>query len=486
MATETSAPEDGALDASVNGLRRDSPVFSAAVTATGRQRVTLLLVVAVLVGLLIRYPTGTLVAAISGAMIVYLVTLADRLYLFVLGLNNKPAMRVSDEEALALSDDELPVYTVLLPAFKEHDIVHDLLRGVGQLDYPKDKLDIRLLLEADDTDTISAAAESEAAELVEIVLVPAAEPRTKPKACNYGLVDARGELVTIYDAEDIPDPLQLRRVVAAFRKVPTDVACIQAMLKYHNVRQNLLTRWFASEYDQWFGYTLPGLMKDASPIPLGGTSNHMRMETLAEVGGWDPFNVTEDADVGIRLARLGYSTAVLDSVTYEEANSDPINWIRQRSRWYKGYLQTFLVHTRHPVQLWRQLGTRGVFRFAGLTAGTPAVTLINSVFWLLTLAWLFAQPTFIRNLFPPFAYYAALVSLLLGNAAIVYMGVVAARADRKPQLAGASLLAPLYWILMAIAAVKAFVQLVFYPSYWEKTHHGLHLRRRHLPESTPP
>ena len=250
-------------------------------TATGRQRVTLLLVVAVLVGLLIRYPTGTLVAAISGAMIVYLVTLADRLYLFVLGLNNKPAMRVSDEEALALSDDELPVYTVLLPAFKEHDIVHDLLRGVGQLDYPKDKLDIRLLLEDDDTDTICGRGGERAAELVEIVLVPAAEPRTKPKALNYGLAGARGELVTIYDAEDRPDPLQLRRAAVAFAAgSAADVACLQAKLEFLQRAAEPASPAGSHRVRHVVRPTCSRALKSAcAPIPLGGTSNHFRTET---------------------------------------------------------------------------------------------------------------------------------------------------------------------------------------------------------------
>jgi cellulose synthase/poly-beta-1,6-N-acetylglucosamine synthase-like glycosyltransferase len=255
--------------------------------------------------------------------------------------------------------------------------------------------------------------------------------------------------------------------------VPRSTACIQARLVYHNDRQNLLTRWFAAEYDQWFGYILPGLMYVDAPIPLGGTSNHMRVDTLLEVGAWDPFNVTEDADLGIRLARAGYDTAVLDSVTLEEANSDPINWIRQRSRWYKGYLQTFFVQMRHPLGLLRATGWSGLLRFVNLMFGTPIVAVMNALFWGFSLAWLFGAPNLVRDAFPTYTYYPALISLLCGNAAIVFMGLISSRAEDKQHLVIAGFTVPLYWILMSVAATKAIVQLVTRPSYWEKTVHGL-------------
>ena len=188
-------------------------------------------------------------------------------------------------------------------------------------------MEVLLLLEADDEVTISAAREYASSDIIHIVLVPPAEPRTKPKACNYGLQFATGDIVTIYDAEDLPEPLQLRRTVAAFAKLPPEVVCIQSKLAYHNSHQNILTGWFTAEYNLWFGYLLPGMMRSSSPIPLGGTSNHLRRDVLEQIGAWDPFNVTEDADLGLRIHALGYRTAVLDSTTLEEANSDPINWI---------------------------------------------------------------------------------------------------------------------------------------------------------------
>jgi cellulose synthase/poly-beta-1,6-N-acetylglucosamine synthase-like glycosyltransferase len=464
-----------ALYESVHGLFNGQSHMSASVTVTRGQRVALLGALALVVAALVVWPLPTGVALVALAMLMYLANLTDRVMLFARGVGNSPEIRISDEEARAIPDDDLPVYTVFVPAFDEPEVVTRLIHSLGALDYPDDKLDIQLLLEADDDKTVSLAYEGLRSGVLRanIILVPPADPRTKPKACNYGLHFARGVFATIYDAEDLPEPLQLRRAVVAFNRLPHGVACIQAKLSYHNDRQNLLTRWFTSEYNQWFGYILPGLMTTDSPIPLGGTSNHIRTDVLKEVGGWDPYNVTEDADLGIRLARAGYRTAVLESVTLEEANSDPINWLRQRSRWYKGYLQTFLVHTRDPRRVWRELGPRGFLRFCSITAGTPIISVVNTFFWGLTLAWELGQPGFIRLLFPAWLFYPAMLSLFFGNAAMIYCGLVAARVDRNPRLLGACLLVPAYWVLMSVAAVKAFVQLVFQPSYWEKTVHGL-------------
>jgi cellulose synthase/poly-beta-1,6-N-acetylglucosamine synthase-like glycosyltransferase len=279
--------------------------------------------------------------------------------------------------------------------------------------------------------------------------------------------------VTIYDAEDRPDPLQLRRAVAGFRRLPAEVACLQAKLSYHNADQNLITRWFTAEYALWFGQLLPGLVKLGAPVPLGGTSNHFRRETLVRLGGWDSFNVTEDADLGIRLHRLGFRTGVLESTTLEEANSDYVNWTKQRSRWYKGYLQTWLVHMRHPRQLFGQLGLKGFIGFNLFVGGTPFLAMLNPVFWALTAIWFLAKPPIILELFPAWLYYASLISLVLGNFAFLYTAVVSARDLGRPSLVFAALLSPAYWVMMSIAAIKALAQLFAAPAFWEKTVHGL-------------
>jgi cellulose synthase/poly-beta-1,6-N-acetylglucosamine synthase-like glycosyltransferase len=415
--------------------------------------------------------TLRLVAAV--ASIGYAAALVYRLLLVRRGMVGDNLLRVTDEEALAVPDDALPVYTVLVPAYREPEVIARVVESLTSLEYPSDRLDIRLLLEQDDEETIAAARAVANHPGVSVVLIPPGEPRTKPKACNFGLLSAPGALVTIYDAEDRPEPLQLRRAVVALDRLGPEFACVQARLGYYNALQNALTRWFTIEYANWFRFLLPGLVSVGAPVPLGGTSNHFRSEVLADVGAWDPFNVTEDADLGIRLARLGYQVGVLDSVTLEEANSDLVNWIKQRSRWYKGYLQTWLVHMRRPVVVHRELGWRGSAGLHLFVAGTPVSALVNPVFWALTLIYLVQRPTWIQALFPPVVFYLAFLSFVVGNAAVVYMNVLTTRATDQPRLLAAALTVPAYWVMMSAAAVKAILQLVWRPFYWEKTTHGL-------------
>ena len=223
----------------------------------------------------------------------------------------------------------------------------------------------------------------------------------------------------------------------------------------------------------WFTQFLPGLAVLDAPVPLGGTSNHFRTATLRSVGGWDPFNVTEDADLGVRLHRQGHRTGVLASTTLEEANSDFINWVRQRSRWYKGYLQAWVVHLRHPRQLWRELGPAGFMRFNLFVGGTPTLALLNPLFWLLTILWFVGHPAILITLFPAPVYFTAVLCWLVGNFLFVYMTMLVALDTGQFDLMTASVLTPLYWVMMSLAALKAAYQFVASPSYWEKTVHGL-------------
>lgn len=414
--------------------------------------------------------------------VIYLVSTVDRNYLLLKGLGSNALVTISAEEALSIPDDELPVYTVLLPVYDEPTIVANLINGVGRLDYPADKLEILLLVEEDDLATQEALLGADM-QSVRIVIVPHSQPKTKPKACNYGmsLPDLRGEYLTIYDAEDIPDPLQLRRAVAAFRRVPADIGCLQGRLGYFNEKQNLLTRFFSLEYDQWFGVVLPAVEQARCVVPLGGTSNHMPTAVWRAVGGWDEFNVTEDADLGVRLARSGYRTMILDSITLEEANSDVVNWIRQRSRWYKGYLQTMLVHLRDPRGLRRAIGTKAFLRMLNMTGGVPLTSALNVVFWFTMLLWIVGRPDAIGMLFPPLTYYVCLTLLVICAPLSVFTGLIVTQALGKPHLWVAALLSPLYWVLQSVAAIKAIYQLVFRPSFWEKTIHGLSPSRDNAP-----
>lgn len=473
----TPEEREQALHAAVHGLRETDAMASASVAFLPWQRNSLLGLAALAVVCAVFAPLATLIVVMAVCTFGYIAVMVDRVVLFTRGMARDAILTVDDETARALPDADLPPYTILVPAYGELEVVGDLIAALNGLEYPRDRMQALLLLEEDDAPTIEAAHAAgigtAGSEHITIVLVPAADPRTKPKACNYGLHAATGDIVTIYDAEDIPDPLQLRRVVVAFGSLPRSVVCIQAKLAFHNARQNLLTAWFTMDYGLWFGFLLPGLMRSSAPIPLGGTSNHFRRNVLVAIGAWDPYNVTEDADLGVRIAARGYSTAVIDSTTLEEANPDVINWIRQRSRWYKGYLQSWLVHARRPVSLWRKIGPVGFFRFTLILAGTPVIACLNLVFWFITLSWVLGQPALIERIFPAAVYFPALIALVLGNAATVYMNLVACRENDRPDLLIACLTSPAYWLLMAIASAKGCWQLLRNPSYWEKTFHGL-------------
>jgi len=477
LAPEPDSPLDdiGRLDLSVGLLRRAMPELSAARTLSRTQVKALIIAAGVgLVGFLVLGHV-LLILVLIPIIATYLAVLGFRLVLLRRSLVAPHTVLISDEEALAVPDWMLPVYTVLVPAFREPEVMVRLVAQLRQLNYPRHRLDVKLLLESDDTRTVVAAREAigSDAEGIEVVLVPASLPRTKPKALNYGLTSARGQLLTIYDAEDRPDPLQLRRAAVALGRLPDNIVCLQAKLLFFNPQQNLITRWFAIEYQMWFAQLLPGLVDVDAPVPLGGTSNHFRRQVLTDIGAWDPFNVTEDADLGVRLHRLGYRTAVLDSITYEEANSDFVNWVRQRSRWYKGYLQTWLVNMRHPRELCRDLGWKAFILFNLFVGGTPLLAILNPVFWVMTIFWFVTRSNFILSLFPMPVYYAGLMCLLAGNFAFVYATMLSAFENDEPKLVLAAALTPFYWVMMAVAATKAGLQILISPSYWEKTAHGL-------------
>ena len=232
----------------------------------------------------------------------------------------------------------------------------------------------------------------------------------------------------------------------------------------------------------WFRQMLPGLGKLGAPIPLGGTSNHFRTEVLLDLGAWDPNNVTEDADLGARLSRAGYRSEVLDSLTLEEANSDFVNWAKQRSRWYKGYLQTFLVHIRDIRTTRRLLGTRELIFFTFVVGGTPLIAVANPIFWALTALWFLVKPVWLETIFPAPLYYTALLVWLAGNFAFTFVSMLES-IEVDDSLFVAALLTPVYWVMMSIAAYKALLQVIFAPTYWEKTRHGL---TDQAPAANPP
>ena len=263
----------------------------------------------------------------------------------------------------------MPRYTVFVPLFKEVEILPHLAKALAELDYPPAKLDIKIVLEAVDAATIEAAAKLAFPGNVDLIVVPDRQPRTKPKALNYALQFATGDLAVIYDAEDRPEPDQLRKAATVFHHASADVACLQARLDYFNATENWLSRQFTIEYCTLFRGLLPLLSRFGLPLPLGGTSNHFRIGVLRALGAWDPYNVTEDADLGMRLHRAGYRVETLDSTTYEEACCQTYPWLKQRTRWLKGWMQTFGVHMRAPLSTLRETGLAGFLAFHAYFAG---------------------------------------------------------------------------------------------------------------------
>lgn len=458
------------LDKAVFGLSRRDPLLSARLRLSGAQVLALTLVVASMgvaaafISLQAALANLCLIASFFFALVVSL-----RLYC-LLPLDSSPQRRPVPQ-----TDSLLPIYTVLVPLFRETAVLDQLLGALSALDYPQDLLDIKLILEEDDIAMQQAVACHALPPKFDVVIVPAGKPQTKPRALNYALAFARGSLVTIFDSEDLPRPQQLRLAAARFAEAPDDLACLQAALVFYNGQENWLTRHFAAEYAALFKVVLPALAERRMPLLLGGTSNHFRMSALEAAGGWDAFNVTEDADLGIRLARMGYVTDVIDSETFEEANPAFFNWMKQRRRWLKGFLQTWLVHMRSPATLLRELGFHGFVVVQCMTIGIFASALLHPILlaysvWMLT-------PTNLKiSLGSPVSALLAgstVAFLLLGYGVAMAASVQGLARLRAPVRATTLLTLPVYWLMMSAAAWAALWDFVVRPFHWHKTQHGL-------------
>jgi len=451
--------------------------ISAVETFIGSQRLVIaIIVVCIILGFIIKplLTLGMLVAVLSA---IYFFDVIFNLFIVLKSLYIPQEIGMTKRELDFLQPERLPVYSILCPMYKEAHILPQFLDSIAKMDWPKDKLEVLLLLEEDDKESITKVKEMTLPSYVSVVVVPQSQPKTKPKACNYGLSFAKGEYLVVYDAEDIPEPHQLKKAYGVFTKVAKNIICLQAKLNYFNPQQNLLTRFFTAEYSLWFDITLTGLQSVNTSLPLGGTSNHFRTADLKTLHGWDPFNVTEDADLGIRLFNAGYRTAVIDSTTWEEANSKVKNWIRQRSRWIKGYMQTYLVHMRHPqIHSFRDL--LHSFYFQMTIGGKIAFILINPLLWIATLSYFllyaYVGPT-IESLYPSVIFYMAVSSLVFGNFMFLYYYMIGCIKREQYSLVKFVFLIPFYWLLISIAGLMALYELFFKPHYWQKTVHGLHI-----------
>ncbi len=365
----------------------------------------------------------------------------------------------------------LPVVSVMVPLYREATIAGRLVRRLEKLDYPHDRLDIVLVVEAEDAVTQRALTAAGLPTWMRMVVVPPGRVKTKPRALNLALDLCRGSLIGVYDAEDAPAPDQIRRVVERFHSRGPQVACLQGVLDFYNPHRNWMARCFTMEYATWFRVVLPGIARLGLPVPLGGTTLFFRREVLEQVGAWDAHNVTEDADLGIRLARHGYRTELLDTVTEEEANCRPLAWVKQRSRWIKGYIMTWAVHMRDPARLWRDLGPRGFLGFQVLFLATLSQFLLAPLLWAFWLVPL-GLPHPAATLLPGWALAGTAALFLATEAVNLGAGLLGLR-RRGGGLSPLWLLTlPLYYPLAVAASYKALWEMLWRPFYWDKTSHG--------------
>lgn len=370
-----------------------------------------------------------------------------------------------------LRDADLPIYTIIVALYQERNIASGLIRALKRIHYPAAKLDIKLVLEADDHETLSTLKKIDLPGNIDILVAPPGEPRTKPRALNVALPLARGRFTVVYDAEDVPDPEQLRLAVATFSSMPPDVACLQARLTIDNTNDSWLTRLFTIEYAALFDVFNPGLAIIGSPIPLGGTSNHFRTSLLKRIHGWDAWNVTEDADLGIRLARLGFRVDDLPSSTFEEAPITLSAWMRQRTRWMKGYMQTSISHSRHVMSGLSQLGFWRFYAGTSLMAGAVLSALLYPFCTgLFALLWLSQRP---EALWASIWYVQSLTLFLAGAASMFIPAIVALHRRRLWRLLPWVGLLPAYYALVSLAAWRGLWELLTAPKRWNKTTHGL-------------
>lgn len=450
------------------GLRRMQPRASAGTLGASRFIFATLALLLTLVPVVLNRAPGPL--AVTLAAVVSVVLLGWTI--LRLGACVAPSFEAS---RAPLRDDRLlPTYSLIVALYHEARIVPQLVAALEAIDYPREKLQILLVIEADDPATAAALARHARLPCFEVITAPDIGPRTKPKALNVALPFARGAYVGIYDAEDIPDPDQLRRACAVFRsRAGREIGCVQARLAIDNVDDGWITRQFAAEYAGHFDVLLPMLGACRLPFPLGGTSNHFRREALDAAGGWDPYNVTEDADLGIRLARHGWRAAVIDSTTDEEAPRHWRAWLRQRTRWYKGWMQTLLVHGRHPLALMRDAGPGSGAAFFLLVGGGVAAAMIHP-FFLFTLAWnlMVGRPAPLET--SAIAVEGiGLAVFLFGYSGAILCTALGMRRRRIAGLWRVLPLMPVYWLMMSLAAWRAVLQLACAPQLWEKTDHGL-------------
>lgn len=455
-------------------LHDRDPKLSAKKVFSLKLKIFLLSLIGTLVTCGYKYPAETSFCFAFFCTCIFLINSSFRLWLFVVAIYLKIKNRYKKEIPI-LGQKNLPTYSILIPIYKETEVLKKLIKNISALKYPKKKLDIKLIFEEDDVDTIKLAKKLNPPHFFEFIIVPKSYPQTKPKACNYALPFCRGEYVCIYDAEDKPETDQLLKAVAKFRSLPDDYVCLQASLNYYNQGYNYLTRLFSLEYAQWFDWFLPGLNKFNSPLPLGGTSNHFKRKKLYALYNWDSYNVTEDADLGVRIYQNRLKTTILDSTTWEEATGTKSSWIKQRTRWIKGHMITVLIHNRNPFKFLYKTGLRGFLGFH-LFLTVPLINFLINPFAIIQGFFLLTSPDYSSwSGFGQDLIKYLIYGIILYNLSNILISFVAGISRKFRKLYFILPLVPFYWMLHSFAAFIALFEVITKPHYWAKTTHGKYL-----------
>lgn len=440
------------IDNAIYGLERKYPQYSLRLWLKRNSKICSLFIYSFF-GIMLIIPNEFAIVLFYLLNGLYLITQIFKLILIIIG-----ALKQKVED-FKIDDSNLETYSIILPVYKENKVINSLVQAIKKLDYPKALLEVKIVVEEDDFLTLKAIEEVNLPDYFEVIKVPVSEPRSKPKACNYALQFLQGKYVVVYDAEDRPHPQQLKQVIAKFINSNKEVVCVQARLNFYNREENYLTKMFAIEYALLFDYILVGLKELNIPICLGGTSNHFIKEKLENLGGWDAFNVTEDAELGVRLFNEGYQVELISSVTLEEAPLEVGAWIVQRSRWIKGHTLTSLQYmfSSNKLKIKERIGLILFLCLPNLTY------LLLSVYLLL---WIFIDESSQIDFLWQF-------NLLLGIILSIGYGIFVSVAKQWKSLLSASLLMFGYYLLLPIAGIRAFWQILEKPFYWDKTEHGV-------------
>lgn len=478
------------LESSVVGLRKDALSHAAEHKVPAEQSSRLwhapralrfgIMFCLLLLGALILATDMTIMGLCIAATSILILNTVIKAYAAVLSLQKNPTPQTPP-----VTPARLPHITLLIPLFRETEIAQHLLARLRDLDYPQELLDVGLMTENDDQLTRDALGKTALPTWMRPIIVPKGTLRTKPRALNFALDFARGSIIGVYDAEDAPERDQLRTVATQFANSGPKVACLQGVLDYYNDNENWLTRCFTVEYASWFRVILPGLERMGLVVPLGGATLFFRRDVLEKLSGWDAHKVTEDADLGVRLACAGYTTELMPTVTQEEANGRFWPWIKQRSRWLKGYAITYAVHMRNPRKLWSDLGAKRFWGVQLLFAGTLSqfiLALVPWSFWIIPFGWY--HP--FHAMLPPVWFWTLAGTFFLAGGIVFLVAAIALRAANKTWLIKWALTLQIYFPMAAIAAYKGLIELAWKPFFWDKTTHGVLLPKGAIPPPAHP